>query len=149
MNSARVFRCAAIALGVLSACVDLSPGQYSEPDASDASTIDAVAVVDVANRDAFVAECKVCLSSGPCAALVSACDGDMACAAVADCLTASLCWASSLTDLAHLPPCLLSCAATAGVTSQNSPSVLLASPVFVCAQDPARCGNVCAPGLGE
>jgi hypothetical protein len=147
MKRTSVFSCAVLAVCVSSGCVDLSPLPFSEPDAADASAGDAP--LDVANLDALVAGCRQCLSSGPCAPALNACDTDMTCAAFADCMTSSLCWASSLTDLMHLTPCLVNCATTGGITSQNSPGALLIGPLFTCAQDPARCGNECAPSTDQ
>jgi hypothetical protein len=141
MNPSRVFVGAALATGVFSTCLDLSPLPYSPP-AADASIGDAP--VDV-NLDALAAACRQCLSSGPCASSLSACDKDMSCATFAECMTSSVCWASSLTDLAHLSPCVIACATDAGITSQNSPTAVLIAPLFTCAQDPARCGNACLP----
>jgi hypothetical protein len=143
MKSSHILACAIVTAGAFASCVDLSPLPYSPPVVPDASVADAV--VDVANMDALVAKCGQCLSSGPCASVLSACNNDVTCAGFASCMTATFCWDTPVTDLTHLAPCLTQCAAAGGITSQNGPGALLVAPLLECAHDPTRCGDQCAP----
>jgi hypothetical protein len=132
---------------LVAGCLDLSPLPYAAPYAgADAS---AGGLADAGDRDAQVGECRQCLSAGPCASPYTACQADPKCGTFADCMTASLCWGSSLTDLAHLSPCVLNCAASAGIYSQNDPSAAAVSNVFTCVQDPTKCASVCIGGSGH
>ncbi len=135
-------------MGVLagaSGCVDLSPVAFEAPEGG-ASDAHDEAPLDGPSADALAAECTTCLSTGPCSAALTACNADAECAKFAACMSASLCWAASLTDLANLSPCLVTCATGAGITSQNSPAAVLISPVYTCAQNPAQCESACIPG---
>ena len=135
---------------LLPACVDLSSPTYRDPSAAspDASVADAVS--DVASRaDALAAECRECLSGPACASVYDPCAANASCLTFATCATDSSCWSSSLTDLTHISPCLVTCSGKAGITSMNDPGAVLVGPVYGCAQDPNKCGNLCDPGAGD
>jgi hypothetical protein len=136
---------------LLPACVDLSSPTYRDPSAAappDASVADAVS--DVGNRaDALVAECRQCLTGPACASVYDPCTTNATCTTFATCVTDTSCWASSLTDLTHLSPCLVQCSIKAGITSMNDPATAFIGPLYGCAQDPMKCGSLCDPGAGD
>jgi hypothetical protein len=135
-------------MGVLAAaagCVDLSPVAFEAPEGGALDARDD-APPDGPSADALAADCTSCLSTGPCSVAWTACTANDQCGKFAACMSASLCWAASLTDLANLSPCLISCATAAGIMSQNSPAAVLISPVYTCAQNPAQCEPACIPG---
>lgn len=119
-------------------CVDLSPLDYVPPEAS---AVDA-APIDAALADAVITSCEACFTD-KCEGAWKACKADTKCKIFADCMATSVCWSSSLADLTNLSPCLITCSLKSGITSQNSPSTALASPLFTCAQDANRCGTPC------
>jgi hypothetical protein len=123
-------------------CVDLSPVDFEAPDGGVPEAAKG-AVTDGPSSEALVDACHTCLSMGPCVPSWTACVANSSCAKLAACMTTSLCWAANLSNLADLSPCVVTCAETAGITSQNAPAAVLATPLFTCAQDPARCGAVC------
>ncbi|MGH7440287.1 MAG: hypothetical protein ACRENE_31730 [Polyangiaceae bacterium] len=143
VRAAGVGSMAAIAITLAGACVDLSPLDYAPPEGGLADA----ASCDVFSPDALTAACDECLSGTPsCTPAYKACENDPSCAKFALCMSTTACWSSNLSDLANLPPCLTNCAITAGVVSQNSSTSALISPLFVCAQDPARCKTACTLG---
>jgi hypothetical protein len=131
------------AAAALAACLDFSPLPY-DGGAGDASTADVAS--DLGNIDALAGECATCINDGPCASEQAACNANSKCAIFSACVTASYCWMSQLSNLSSLPPCVLSCALKAGVSSQNDPGAALLAPIYTCAHDPAKCAAVCAPG---
>jgi len=127
-------------------CVDLSPLNYTAPEGgiSDAAPLDAI------EGDGRAVACDTCFAAQPtCSATWRACESDKVCNKFAACMSQMSCWNASITDLMNLTPCLVSCSLSAGVTSQNSPAATLISPLFTCAQDPLRCGPVCAGITGD
>lgn len=139
----------AVVLGVIlatGACVDLSPLDYAAPEAGIADA----ALLDVAEGDGRAVACDTCFAAQPtCSANWRACEADAICNKFAACMSQMSCWNASITDLMNLSPCLVTCSLSAGVTSQNSPAAVLISPLFTCAQDPLRCGPVCADIRGD
>jgi hypothetical protein len=134
-----------VALGASAGCVDLSPLDFEAPEAG-APDGGRDASGDGPSRDALAAECQGCLSGGECGATWTACEANTRCAAFATCMSTTLCWASMLTDLADLSPCLIQCAELGGITSQNDPAAVLVTPLYTCAQNPSECGQACVPG---
>jgi len=142
MRALRSIACV-LACGVLmGACLDLSPVPYEAPDSGslDGSLVSVVS--DAGGPDAPGAACGQCLKT-TCAQMESACGMNTKCSTLAICLTATLCWGSSLTDLTNLSPCVVQCAISSGVVGQNDPASVLVSPLFACAQDPSRCASAC------
>jgi hypothetical protein len=136
---------AALAILLEGACVDLSPLDYVDVP-PEAGVADAASCGD-SSPDAATAPCDECFTSTPsCASSYTACQNDTSCGEFERCMSTTACWSSNLSNLANLPPCLTSCALKAGVGSQNSPTSVLISPLFACAQDPARCEKACTQG---
>ena len=139
---------ALVALVGAGGCVDLSPVDFEAPEGG-APDSAKDAVTDGPSAEALAAGCQTCLSMGLCVAPWTSCAANSVCLAFAECVSATMCWSSSLTDLSNLSPCLITCAAKGGITSQNDPASLLVAPLLVCAQDPARCGPECVPGVAQ
>jgi hypothetical protein len=139
---------ACVVAGALSAlapaCVDLSPVPFDNTSQWDASPPADAATVS----DAAIAACGACLTS-TCASELAMCTANAECAKFVACMTPAACWGSSLTDLSHLPPCLLNCGKTAGFSSYADPGSIASVPLLECAQDPTKCESVCAPNLAD
>jgi hypothetical protein len=128
------------------ACVELSPLDYAAPEAG----ISDAAPLDAPTGDGRAVACDTCFAAQPtCSTQWSACEADKICSKFAACMSQMSCWNSSITDLMNLSPCIVTCSLSAGITSQNSPAAALISPLFTCAQDPLRCGPVCADIIGD
>ena len=128
------------------ACVDLSPLDYAGPEGG----LPEAATIADTGADGQGAVCDMCFEAQPtCAKNWKACQADKICVKFAACMAQMSCWSASIADLMNLSPCLVSCSLGAGVTSQNSPTAVIISPLLICAQDPLRCGPVCAGITGD
>jgi hypothetical protein len=130
-----------LACFLIPACIDFSPLPYTDRGAA---PVDA-SVADVVVSDASRATCVQCLEQGPCASSFKACTASDACVAFEECMTDLSCWQSSLADLNHLPPCIITCSQRSGIIGSADPVVVLVAPLITCAQDPAKCASEC-PG---
>lgn len=133
---------------LVGACLDLSPVPYDAPDSGllDGSLV--AMLSDAGGADAPGAACSQCFKSA-CPALESACEANAKCDTLSTCLTGTLCWGSSLANLANLSPCLIQCAISSGVVGQDDPASVLVSPLFVCAEDPNRCAGPCGVSVDQ
>jgi hypothetical protein len=145
MTAVRSIASVLVSAALAAACVDLSPLPYEGPEGGvrDGSTADVV--FDVSSADAPIDACNRCLTTG-CKSAETKCEQNAKCSVFATCASATGCWGASLTDLTHLPACLIQCGMSAGVTSQVDPAGALISAVFVCAQDPNVCASACLVG---
>jgi hypothetical protein len=127
------------------ACLDLSPLPYEgrEGGVLDGSLGDVA--LDAIGGDASGGACAECLKTS-CKSAETACEQSPECTKFAACVSATQCWGASLTDLTNLPPCLLQCGMSAGVTSQADPASALIGPLLICAQDPKVCATSCLVG---
>jgi hypothetical protein len=145
IRAPRVRTCAALLAVAVGGCVDLSPLEYVPPEGG----VSDAAPADAGGADARVASCETCFETTPtCEPSWTACQADPICTKFANCMSTSACWSQNLGDLANPSPCLVTCALTAGIVSQNSPSAALVSPLYTCAQDPTRCKSACT-GTGD
>jgi hypothetical protein len=128
------------------ACVDLSPLDYAGPEGG----LPEAATIGDTGGGAQGALCDMCFEAQPtCSMSWKACQADKSCVKFAACMSQTSCWGASINDLMNLSPCVISCSLGAGVTSQNSPTAVIISPLFTCAQDPLRCGPACAGITGD
>ncbi len=133
------------AAAVATGCIDLSPGVYDAPETSlpDASS-DGALSADALSEASLA--CAACLQT-TCAAANAKCTADPKCTKFSACMTATQCWSSSFSDLAHLMPCVIQCGITSGINSQNDPAAALAAQIDDCAQNTMTgCAAVCDPG---
>jgi hypothetical protein len=136
-------------------CLDLSPVRYVDPRSAqkDAAVNDPGNAGDEdggtgdAGTQSLIEECRTCLATGPCSTKSEPCDADTKCAAFSTCMTDTVCWGTSLVDINNVAPCIITCGAKAGLTSQIDPAAALLVPVLLCAQDPAACASSCAAGM--
>jgi hypothetical protein len=121
------------------ACVDTSPVAYTPP--ADAAVADAAPTTD----GALVAECRKCMTTGPCKAATDACMQDSKCNIMEQCLLDDYCLNFTVIDISNLPPCLQSCGNKALITGVNDPANQVITPVLICAQSATQCGSACDP----
>jgi hypothetical protein len=147
MTTLRSIACVLVSAAFAGACLDLSPVPYEGPEGGvfDGSVADVV--FDV-SADAPAGACTQCLRTG-CKAAETACEQNTKCSKFAACMSAMLCWGSSLTDLTNLTPCLTTCGVSAGLTSQADPASALITPVLACAHDPTVCASACLEGAEQ
>ena len=129
----------ATAVVCLMACVDTSPIAYAPP--ADAGASDSAASVD----GALVAECRKCVTTGPCKDAADACTQDSRCNVLLQCLLDAYCLNFSVVDISNLPRCLQSCGNKAQITGVSDPSSQLFTPVIICAQSATQCAPSCDP----
>jgi hypothetical protein len=125
------------------ACVDTTPLDFrSQTGTEDATASDALVDSAAGRTDAdLVADCRRCLAAGGCKTQYDSCTAEPKCRAFIDCLLGAYCLNYSLTNLAHLPACLLQCGADAGIAGQDDPALEAYIPVEGCAQ--TTCGTSC------
>jgi hypothetical protein len=141
MRALRSIACVLICGVFLGACLDLSPVPYEAPDSGALDGSLANVVSDAGGAEAGAA-CTQCFES-KCAAAESACQKNTKCATLSMCLTASVCWGSSLTNLTNLSPCVVQCAISSNVVGQGDPASVLVSALFGCAENPTLCASAC------
>jgi hypothetical protein len=129
----------ATALACLLACVDTSPVAYTPP--AEAGLSEAAAAAE----GALVAECRKCLTTGPCKAATDACTQDTKCKIMEECLIDAYCLNFTVIDISNLPPCLQTCGNVAMITGVSDPSNAVVTPVLICAQSATQCASACDP----
>jgi hypothetical protein len=136
MKSSFLARWCAVA-ALLAGCVDTSSIDYQS--AADAGTLPEEAGVDSGR----IARCRACMNDGGCASETATCNGVTSCKAFSNCLLDRDCVGYDLTNLAHLPPCVLECSVASGAETTDPVFIQAITPFILCAHDQTRCAAEC------